>query len=157
MVSDKAISKWERGICCPDISLLIPISDVLNIDLYELLGDKNEDDKYLKNGIKQVIELSNKEIKNKKFMKKNILISSLFIIFLLLVCIKFAYLFRYKINNEGINSYISSKTININTIGQSYEDYIVYNNIKFKNIIPNFVEKENDDLTENFKMYTYYV
>ena len=37
MVSDKAISKCERGICCPDISLLIPISEVLNIDLCKLL------------------------------------------------------------------------------------------------------------------------
>ena len=25
-ISDKAISKWERGLGCPDISLLIPLS-----------------------------------------------------------------------------------------------------------------------------------
>ena len=24
-VSDKAVSKWERGICFPDISVLIPL------------------------------------------------------------------------------------------------------------------------------------
>ena len=28
-VTDKAISKWERGLSCPDISLLLPLSDAL--------------------------------------------------------------------------------------------------------------------------------
>ena len=25
-VSDKAVSKWERGVGCPDISLLLPLT-----------------------------------------------------------------------------------------------------------------------------------
>lgn len=43
-ISDKAISKWERGISFPDISMLIPISEVLEISLYDLLtgGETNE-------------------------------------------------------------------------------------------------------------------
>ena len=158
LVSDKAISKWERGICCPDISLLIPISEVLNIDLYELLGNKNVDDKSLERGIKQVVKLSNNEIKNKnkKFMKKNILISSLVIILLLLACIKFAYLFRYKINNNEINSYISSQKVSINTNRESNFEYVIYEDIKFKNIIQDFDEVVNSNLDQNIKMYTYY-
>ena len=36
-VTDKAISKWERGLSFPDISLLIPLSEVLNVSLYDLL------------------------------------------------------------------------------------------------------------------------
>ena len=27
-ITDKAISKWERGISCPDISLLIPLARI---------------------------------------------------------------------------------------------------------------------------------
>lgn len=43
-ITDKAISKWERGISFPDISMLIPISKVLDISLYDLLtgGEDNE-------------------------------------------------------------------------------------------------------------------
>ncbi len=36
-ISDKAVSKWERGISFPDISMLIPISEVLEISLYDIL------------------------------------------------------------------------------------------------------------------------
>ena len=36
-ITDKAISKWERGLSFPDISLLIPLSEILNVSLYDLL------------------------------------------------------------------------------------------------------------------------
>ena len=36
-VTDKAISKWERGLSFPDISLLIPLADILKVSLYDLL------------------------------------------------------------------------------------------------------------------------
>ena len=32
-VSDKAVSKWERGLSMPDISLLAPLSDILGISV----------------------------------------------------------------------------------------------------------------------------
>lgn len=50
-VSDKAVSKWERGVGCPDISLLLPLCEELNIDISILLGkgdistEKNENQK----------------------------------------------------------------------------------------------------------------
>ncbi len=36
-VTDKAVSKWERGLCYPDISLLAPLADALGISVVELL------------------------------------------------------------------------------------------------------------------------
>ena len=30
-LSDKAISKWERGLSLPDIALLEPLSDILGV------------------------------------------------------------------------------------------------------------------------------
>lgn len=42
-VTDKAVSKWERGLCCPDISLLSTLSDVLEVSSSELLnGEKSQ-------------------------------------------------------------------------------------------------------------------
>ena len=34
-VTDKAVSKWERGVGFPDIKLLEPLADVLDISLLE--------------------------------------------------------------------------------------------------------------------------
>ncbi len=36
-VSDKAVSKWERGLSMPDISLLIPLAENLGVTVTELL------------------------------------------------------------------------------------------------------------------------
>lgn len=36
-VSDKTVSKWERGLSMPNVSLLIPIADVLGVTVTELL------------------------------------------------------------------------------------------------------------------------
>lgn len=44
-ISDKAISKWERGLGCPDVSLLPDLSRIFNVDLEKLLSgelDVNE-------------------------------------------------------------------------------------------------------------------
>ena len=39
-VTDKAVSKWERGQSYPDISLIIPLSDLLGVTANELLSGK---------------------------------------------------------------------------------------------------------------------
>ena len=43
-ITDKAVSKWERGISFPDISMLIPISKALEISLYDLLTGGEDDE-----------------------------------------------------------------------------------------------------------------
>ena len=43
-ITDKAISKWERGLSFPDISMLIPLSEILDITLYDLLTGGIEDE-----------------------------------------------------------------------------------------------------------------
>ncbi len=37
-VTDKAVSKWERGLSCPDITLLPALSDILGVTTGELLN-----------------------------------------------------------------------------------------------------------------------
>ena len=37
-VTDKAVSRWERGKGFPDISILVPLSDALDISLPELMN-----------------------------------------------------------------------------------------------------------------------
>lgn len=37
LVSDKAVSKWETGQSCPDISLLVPMAGIFDVTVTELL------------------------------------------------------------------------------------------------------------------------
>ena len=39
-VSDKTVSKWERGLSMPNVVLLIPIADILDVTVTELLRGK---------------------------------------------------------------------------------------------------------------------
>lgn len=39
-ISDKAVSKWERGLGCPDVSLLPQLAEILGVDLEMLLSGK---------------------------------------------------------------------------------------------------------------------
>ena len=42
-VSDRAVSKWERGAGFPDVSLLEPLADALGLQVLELLrGEEQE-------------------------------------------------------------------------------------------------------------------
>jgi len=42
-VTNQAVSKWEKGICCPDIRLLPDIASYFNVSIDELLGyNQNE-------------------------------------------------------------------------------------------------------------------
>lgn len=44
-VSDKAVSKWERGGGCPDVSLLPGLAEVFGVNLEDLLsGERNAND-----------------------------------------------------------------------------------------------------------------
>ena len=40
-ITDKAISKWERGIAMPDVSIMVELCDILGVSVNELLsGEK---------------------------------------------------------------------------------------------------------------------
>lgn len=82
-VTDRAVSKWERGKSLPDISMLKKISEVLNIDINELLE------------IKQ-----NGEVKNKFKDKSTIHFVMLIIIFFILCLILFLIFNSHREVNE---------------------------------------------------------
>ena len=42
-VTNKAVSKWERGLSCPDISLLAPLAQLLGCSVSELLAGQREE------------------------------------------------------------------------------------------------------------------
>lgn len=56
-VSDKAVSKWERGLSVPDISLLVPLAEQLNVTVAELLQGRRveEEQRFTREEIEDLI------------------------------------------------------------------------------------------------------
>lgn len=62
-VTEKAISRWETGRGTPDISLLLPLSKELNVEVSELLN--GEENKKSKDDIQQILEYNEITKKNR--------------------------------------------------------------------------------------------
>lgn len=88
-VTDRSVSKWENGNCMPDMSLLIPLCNELDISINDLLSGKKVDkENYQETFEKNVVSIVSKVNKdNKKRRLKNafISLSIVFIIIPLLV------------------------------------------------------------------------
>ena len=73
-VGDRAVSKWERGITCPDISIINELSSILGITSDELLkGELTKEHK--------------EQLKEHKFNKKLLLLIPLVLIIIAVVII----------------------------------------------------------------------
>lgn len=68
-ITDRAVSKWERGLCAPDISLLEPLAKALDVSIVELIeGERSTETVYvneIEESAKNVIDYSKKEIERK--------------------------------------------------------------------------------------------
>ncbi|MCR5585213.1 MAG: helix-turn-helix domain-containing protein [Lachnospiraceae bacterium] len=67
-ISDKAVSKWERGLSYPDITMLEPLADILSVSLTELvegrimeIEDKIEK-KEVDEMLRQAMDLNNEKL-----------------------------------------------------------------------------------------------
>lgn len=76
-ITDKAVSKWERGISCPDISLLVPLAQALGVTTSELLnGEKGVQPEKTKDAIvEETLLYSSKSTTQKLERVKNIVFS----------------------------------------------------------------------------------
>lgn len=74
-VTDKAVSKWERGLSCPDISLLSKLSHVLGVTTSELLNGErtnppNSGDEAKDGTMAQVNDASTSNVKSRNAVWK---------------------------------------------------------------------------------------
>lgn len=53
-ISDKTVSKWERGLGCPEISLIPELSQIFDVDLETLLSGNLEDNDVLGGNMKKM-------------------------------------------------------------------------------------------------------
>ncbi len=136
-VTDRAISKWENGRGMPDLSLIIPLCDILDISINELLSgsrlDKKEYQDKLEENIINTIDYSNKKIlKTKKFF--TIILSAIILIILILIVMYFIDLNRIRNN----------KSVLFSTWGYDYTVPIDLNEEKLELAIMNYLIKQYD-------------
>lgn len=73
-VTDKAVSRWERGLGLPDINTLEPLAEALHLSVLEIIkAEKDETpvDERIDHSIKEVVEMADQE---KKKIKKDMYI-----------------------------------------------------------------------------------
>jgi len=166
-ISINAVSKWERGICLMDISLLKPLSKLLNVSVIEIINGErlSLDTAQIKTeeAIENTITYSNKKIK--KVRKKNRFII-LAIVIIALISLFFCYkgLALYILTAEPLEDFIYEKfTTGLNNqdvMKITYEpvldnNYIVYDDIKLKNNFSAFIKADNTEEYEMFKYHLY--
>lgn len=101
-VSTAAVSKWERGLNYPDLTLMEPLADLLGITVAELLGLTNEpEDKIIKN----ITEISQEEKEHMMFsIWKKVSLSFGFVILLFIIAVAIVMIGRNKEPNEMLLS-----------------------------------------------------
>lgn len=111
-VTDKAVSKWERGLSLPDIKILEKLALELNVDVSEILfGERGKNKKI---NIQEEIDKAIAIIEENRIQKKNetkrkvkkisITTISIFIIMFLVLIIRYKY-YHPSIIKQGNNHY----------------------------------------------------
>lgn len=102
-VSAQAVSKWERGKSLPDITLLMPLANILDVSLVSLLEGREEVDPKAEDLLEKMVGI-NEDVKvNKgKINKKR-----LGILLIILAAVSVEYLILYKKFNLEIENFLT--------------------------------------------------
>ena len=80
-ISDKTISKWERGNGFTEVSLLLPLCNELEITVNELLsGERVSEEDYLKKAEENMVNLVREALESKKKIVLSAMVAGLTII-----------------------------------------------------------------------------
>ena len=83
-ITKNAVSKWERGLCLMDMSLLMPLSEILEVSVNDILaGEIIESQDIEKKSAENIIKLT--KLITLKSMKYGIIGMTLFFIILIII------------------------------------------------------------------------
>lgn len=169
-ITDKAISKWERGLSSPDIALLEELSQILDITVLELIKGKRLKKEITNKDIIETIKYSRKSaLKDIKKIYKafSCVIIGLIIIFIIITNIKSIMLEHttinaihdyHQISKEKVKDLINETNANIETILSNQGIYTndEYNTIT-RNIKPikEYLSHQNNEFYLEKKTYSF--
>lgn len=115
-ITDKAISKWERGLSYPDISMLEPIAELLDVSVMELLqGQRIQKETTLtvqeaQKMLDDSLILSDSEIHRKHIRSKTvILLGCVLLMFLVSLLLNIYNLMQQKQQNKELTPQTNSE------------------------------------------------
>lgn len=160
-ITDKAISKWERGLSLPDISMLTKLAEVLDVDPTEILqGTK----KVNKKDISKILDEEKEKIKkyNNKKNKRIFIPLCILIILLLIIIFKNIYL-GYSIKKVELVKDDNHHQVEIGVPKFSFmmknnEHSYSFKNFRSSNVLENEIKnylKKQKYLTCNNTLYYY--
>lgn len=107
-VSDKTISRWETGKGLPDISTMLPLCELLDISINELVsGQKLPLDEYSQKAEENIMTLLEENQNNKEKGKFQIILG----FFILALSIIFVYISSFGISLANLGNYIDMPSI----------------------------------------------
>lgn len=122
-VSKNAVSKWERGICLMDMSLLKPLSVILNVNVIDILSGEKVSASEMQNKYEETLESI---IKRNRALSKSFGVYGMLLIYVILIVYKtlndicyydivsillgfitFKFLYKYKLEKNKFDIIIS--------------------------------------------------
>lgn len=78
-MSDKSVSKWERGICLPDVSIYMELCSILRISINEFLAGKDIDaENVIEKSDSNLIQITKESKKKQKNLKTILAVVTVF-------------------------------------------------------------------------------
>lgn len=85
-MSDKSVSKWERGICLPDVSVYMELCEILGISINEFLAGEDIDAENVeKKSEDNIIQVTKDSKKKQKNLKSILAVVTIFAVIMVLV------------------------------------------------------------------------
>lgn len=120
-VTDRAISKWENGRGLPDVSLMKPLCEILDINVTELLNGERTKEADISDKTEQTVYsvLSDREIhiKNTERVKKKYLAMRAVTIVLIIIGLILSLMIFSGLRGEGYSVYTAIQTQKAKMVG----------------------------------------
>ena len=85
-MSDKSVSKWERGICLPDVSVYMELCEILGISINEFLAGEDIDAENVeKKSEDNIIQVTKDSKKKQKKLKSTVAVVTTYAVITVLI------------------------------------------------------------------------
>ena len=117
-VTDKAVSKWERGLSFPDISLIEPLADTFDVSVMELLqGKRMPKEETISVELAQEVLDDSLRISDREIQRKHVISKSI----ILLCCVSLMLLISIILNIINLSVSPDSGTYTPDLSSEAYE------------------------------------
>ena len=90
LLTEKSVSKWECGKCLPDVSTMIPLCEILEISINELLsGEKINENQYKRLAEENLLKQAKREDQDSKLKLFSSIATALLGTIILVLCVAF--------------------------------------------------------------------